>query len=41
VILINPAAVTVSRYRYRGEKIPNPYLQKDTSKQLTVESRVR
>jgi RNA-directed DNA polymerase len=26
VILINPAAVTVNRYRYRGEKIPNPYL---------------
>jgi RNA-directed DNA polymerase len=28
VILINPASVTVSRYRYRGEKIPNPYLQR-------------
>jgi RNA-directed DNA polymerase len=27
VILINPAAVTVSRYRYRGEQIPNPTCQ--------------
>jgi RNA-directed DNA polymerase len=25
--LFNPAAVTVTRYRYRGEKIPNPYLR--------------
>ena len=28
VILFNPASVTVTRYRYRGEKIPNPYLQR-------------
>jgi hypothetical protein len=26
VILINSAAIAVTRYRYRGEKIPNPYL---------------
>jgi RNA-directed DNA polymerase len=25
ITLINPASVTVTRYRYRGEKIPNPY----------------
>jgi RNA-directed DNA polymerase len=25
--LLNPAAVTVTRYRYRGQTIPNPYLQ--------------
>jgi RNA-directed DNA polymerase len=28
VILFNPASVTVTRYRYRGEKIPNPYLHR-------------
>lgn len=27
-ILFNSASVTVTRYRYRGEKIPNPYLQR-------------
>ncbi len=27
ITLFNPAAVTVTRYRYRGNKIPNPYLQ--------------
>jgi RNA-directed DNA polymerase len=26
-ILFNPASVTVTRYRYRGESIPNPYLR--------------
>jgi RNA-directed DNA polymerase len=27
IVLFNPAAVTVTRYRYRGQTIPNPYLQ--------------
>jgi RNA-directed DNA polymerase len=27
VTLFNPASVTVTRYRYRGEKIPNPFLR--------------
>jgi RNA-directed DNA polymerase len=27
IALFNPASVTVSRYRYRGERIPNPYLR--------------
>jgi RNA-directed DNA polymerase len=27
VVLFNPASVTVARYRYRGEKIPNPFLR--------------
>ncbi len=27
ITLFNPAAVTVTRYRYRGNTIPNPYLQ--------------
>lgn len=27
VTLFNPASVTVTRYRYRGERIPNPYLR--------------
>jgi Group II intron, maturase-specific domain len=39
VILINPAAGAVSRYRYRGERSP-PLPAKDTSEQLSVESRV-
>jgi RNA-directed DNA polymerase len=27
IVLFNPAAVTVTRYRYRGQTIPNPYLR--------------
>ena len=27
IVLFNPAAVTVTRYRYRGGTIPNPYLR--------------
>lgn len=27
VVLFNPASVTVTRYRYRGERIPNPCLR--------------
>ncbi len=27
----NPASVTVTRYRYRGEQIPNPYLRTNTT----------
>jgi RNA-directed DNA polymerase len=27
VVIFNPAAVTVTRYRYRGGTIPNPYLR--------------
>jgi RNA-directed DNA polymerase len=27
IVLFNPAAVTVTRYRYRGATIPNPYLR--------------
>lgn len=27
IALFNPASVTVTRYRYRGEKIPNPFLR--------------
>lgn len=30
IALFNPASVTVTRYRYRGEKIPNPYLRPNT-----------
>jgi len=41
VIVFNPGSVTVTRYRYRGDKIPNPYLRTNTTPRLTVESRVR
>jgi RNA-directed DNA polymerase len=27
VALFNPASVTVTRYRYRGNKIPNPFMR--------------
>ena len=44
--LFNPASVPITRYRYRGTKIPNPWTQRPptTELQLTldlVESRVR
>jgi RNA-directed DNA polymerase len=29
--VFNPAAVTVTRYRYRGNKIPNPFLRLRTA----------
>lgn len=31
VTLFNPASVTVTRYRYRGERIPNPFLRTNTT----------
>jgi RNA-directed DNA polymerase len=39
--LFDPASVTVTRYRYRGQTIPNPYLRANTSPEPVVESRVR
>ena len=41
ITLFNPATVTVTRYRYRGERIPNPYLRPNSTIESTVESRVR
>lgn len=41
VALFNPASVTVTRYRYRGEKIPNPFLRPNSLTEPVVESRVR
>lgn len=32
IVLFNPASVPVTRYRYRGTKIPNPWTERKTTK---------
>ncbi len=36
VSLFDPAAVTVSRYRYRGSRIPSPWAERQTTRVATT-----